>query len=947
MAAAKMNVTIRCLLYVVFSLIVLAGCKESTSNSSAGVVPAPANPETGTNPAQPINGPIVDAPKGWLKVVASGEVAPALSTSTFQKPKDSSSGTFTSISMTITEVSVYSEQYEWQTVTTTEQTVDLINLSTNAVSVLGNVRLPAGTYNKIRLKLKEDVTGIVDGKTVAIKIPSSHRSGLKLNGTFTVVTGQIISLTLRFNPDKSIHQTGNGKYILKPVIRIDGMVEDSGDPTIAIVSPASQITNQSSQTVRVEYNDQTLVLSSLSILINGVESKHFFSISDEASELTANFQEGVNKIEASISDQFQNKGVADPVNLTIDKTAPIITAQVDENQITNQTNFSFNVVIADATSVTSEVKVNGIIQSSISGSSFVASASLLEGSNTISIKSTDSAQNSSEILRAVFLDTILPVLSGFSPFEGEVIYKNSNVIEVSGFSNEALQSAKAHGVALNLSPDKKSFFGNVFFLAPGEIPLAFEGVDLAGNLANQNINFNLTVDQLDPTIAVIAQSNFTTKISSYQIRVDVVDSSPILTKIVHNGSVVFQTAAPSFVFDTQLIEGLNNFHVMSEDRAGNDSEIINLSNITLDSVAPIISLTKPQPDEVIRSLKIDIAGTSSEPLSSVTANGVALTLNSAKTSFSGFVTALVEGPNTVNVIATDLIGNTTSLAVNVDVQPRLLIPELVMVGPGSSGNKLTILGGAGAVRAGIEVKVQTGLFKSFVTTSSSEGSFSIETDFFNLATLTVTDNSTSESASMNLSFIVDTKLSGSVRDTDDNPLPGVIVSMIGLTQSVTTDAGGMFVFPGPISTGDQTILIDPSTIPVAVIGTQKRYNKVTVPISIGLSQSNVLARPIYLAPQYIDGTETVIAAGASAIVTSPHAPGVSINIPSGVVQFPDGTDSGSISIGIVSAEKTTVPHPEFATPTTVVSLEPSGLKFSEPVALTLPNDHELPAETNM
>jgi RHS repeat-associated protein len=151
------------------------------------------------------------------------------------------------------------------------------------------------------------------------------------------------------------------------------------------------------------------------------------------------------------------------------------------------------------------------------------------------------------------------------------------------------------------------------------------------------------------------------------------------------------------------------------------------------------------------------------------------------------------------------------------------------------------------------------------------------------------------------------------------------------------------MFQQPV-TGDQTLIVDGTTIPDPIPPAPlRKFSRTAVSISIGLSQSNVLQRPIYLDAIPMDGTATQfdVASGNSSI-TSARAPGVELDIPAGIAQFPDGNTSGLISMNTISAEFSTIAPLEIAQPKHVVTLEPSGMIFSEPVQLTLPNVDELP-----
>lgn len=79
--------------------------------------------------------------------------------------------------------------------------------------------VPAGTVSQIRLILGANNSVVVGGQAYPLNTPSAQQSGLKLNLHETLSPGGSYTFWLDFDAGKSIHQTGNGKYMLKPVIR--------------------------------------------------------------------------------------------------------------------------------------------------------------------------------------------------------------------------------------------------------------------------------------------------------------------------------------------------------------------------------------------------------------------------------------------------------------------------------------------------------------------------------------------------------------------------------------------------------------------------------------------------------------------------------------------------------------------------------------------------------
>jgi hypothetical protein len=94
---------------------------------------------------------------------------------------------------------------------------------------LGETSLAAGHYTQLRLVLVPNSqneplnNSVVPSTTMSeepLDTPSAIQSGIKLIHQFTVDSGQRVDLLLDFDACKSIVQTGNGKYKLKPVIKI-------------------------------------------------------------------------------------------------------------------------------------------------------------------------------------------------------------------------------------------------------------------------------------------------------------------------------------------------------------------------------------------------------------------------------------------------------------------------------------------------------------------------------------------------------------------------------------------------------------------------------------------------------------------------------------------------------------------------------------------------------
>ncbi|MCE3263208.1 MAG: hypothetical protein K0R43_2287 [Pseudoduganella sp.] len=105
--------------------------------------------------------------------------------------------------------------------------INLLSLTNGVMESLGQTSLTAGTYSQVRLVLDPNTgNGMANsvlptgGSETALDTPSAVQSGIKMNANFTVEAGQRYDLVLDFDACKSIVTKGNGRYALKPVVKV-------------------------------------------------------------------------------------------------------------------------------------------------------------------------------------------------------------------------------------------------------------------------------------------------------------------------------------------------------------------------------------------------------------------------------------------------------------------------------------------------------------------------------------------------------------------------------------------------------------------------------------------------------------------------------------------------------------------------------------------------------
>lgn len=125
----------------------------------------------------------------------------------------------------------------WKSLDIKKGVYNLLKFTNGLDTLLGSVELPAGRVSQIRLVLGPNNSVKVDGHTYNLTTPSAQQSGLKILVKTDLQGGVTYKITLDFDAARSIVKTGNGTYILKPVIR--SLVEAQTGAIKGIVSPAA------------------------------------------------------------------------------------------------------------------------------------------------------------------------------------------------------------------------------------------------------------------------------------------------------------------------------------------------------------------------------------------------------------------------------------------------------------------------------------------------------------------------------------------------------------------------------------------------------------------------------------------------------------------------------------------------------------------------------------
>ena len=97
---------------------------------------------------------------------------------------------------------------------------DLLDLTNGIDVIVANAMISLDEIRQVRLVLGEFNTVVVDGVEHDLKIPSGSQSGLKIQVCLDLTGMPQYDLILDFDAAESVFQTGNGKYMMHPVIRV-------------------------------------------------------------------------------------------------------------------------------------------------------------------------------------------------------------------------------------------------------------------------------------------------------------------------------------------------------------------------------------------------------------------------------------------------------------------------------------------------------------------------------------------------------------------------------------------------------------------------------------------------------------------------------------------------------------------------------------------------------
>lgn len=146
-------------------------------------------------------------------------------------------GAYDALYLSVKEVQVFSSAGQ-STLTVNSNPFNVLNFRMGKDTLIASQDIPSGTIQEVRLVLNNTGNNVViNGVSYPLTTPSGQSSGVKLKVHDDLEPGVAYTMTLDFDAATSVVQTGNGKYILKPVIRA---IPNSVSGAISgVISPAA------------------------------------------------------------------------------------------------------------------------------------------------------------------------------------------------------------------------------------------------------------------------------------------------------------------------------------------------------------------------------------------------------------------------------------------------------------------------------------------------------------------------------------------------------------------------------------------------------------------------------------------------------------------------------------------------------------------------------------
>jgi hypothetical protein len=526
--------------------------------------------------------------------------------------------------------------------------------------------------------------------------PSTIR--LTLDGTDQTAKAAVTAAALTFIPAAPLPDGSHAVALDvrdaagNPAHQAWSFTTDITPPSLVITSPATATVGTVTPTLGFAYTDATSGVdpTSLRVLLDGTDVTATCQRGPGSAACTPPpLRAGPHGLAASVRDRAGNAAsaslsfqiVLQPPSVAI--IAPADLSYVATAQPPAQGTYSSAAGI-DPGSVNLKldfVDVTAAAQVGATSLTFTPGVPLTEGSHLLQLMVKDTAGGVAFAASQFFVDLTPPTLAVTAPTGAVVATKLRPEIALryadsgSGIDLATLQVAVDGSVhpACNAGSDTADC-RLADDLPAGAHTITASIRDVAGNRQTASASFNLTLDV--PPRVTIASPATGTFVSSASTQVAGTATSPAgVMRVDINGVPATLAAGGQFTATVALQQGANLLRAIALDAAGlsGSADVV----VNLNSVPPVLTLTSPTPGEVVNTAAVAVAGrvASADPAVAVAVNGQPTAVTNGSFSLS---VPLAEGPNAIQVTATDRAGNTAQAAATVT---RFSLPSVAITSP--------------------------------------------------------------------------------------------------------------------------------------------------------------------------------------------------------------------------------------------------------------------------
>ncbi|HET7436557.1 MAG TPA: Ig-like domain-containing protein [Thermoanaerobaculia bacterium] len=475
---------------------------------------------------------------------------------------------------------------------------------------------------------------------------------------------------------------GEGTHQLRAVIRdaagnssetSASFEVDTVAPTFDVVTPArGSFLSDATPRIEIRFADERSGVdrAQLAITLDGTDRTALFAIdaNTATATLTAPLAEGAHTLGVTVVDRAGNHAVAAPATFTVDTIKPVVTiaaplanayvpTQIPAIQLTFNDGTGSGIAPAWVTILVDGVDRTSEFTITATGAQSALTTPLFDGDHVISVTVLDWAANSGIATAQFHVDTKAPVLNILAPLANA--FTNAAAIDAEGTVADASPvTIKVENTNAVVTANGWKATAVPLPATEGAVTLHVVATDLAGN--STTATAVVTVDKTKPVVAITKPLNGAfLKGPSVEVTGTASDSAPLGVEV---NDVLATMTNGTFTAFLSGGDGPLAITATARDSAGNVST--STVQVTVDSGAPVITVTSPAPDFATSAQNATITGTIAD------ATAVTLKINDVLVPVSGGAFSYnaplaTEGVNTFTLVATDAAQNSSSAVVKI------------------------------------------------------------------------------------------------------------------------------------------------------------------------------------------------------------------------------------------------------------------------------------------